>query len=327
MDEGGQGLVIAAAAGIASQPAAIVAPETSPRILPEGIGHPLGPHGNCHFRGFKGRREDSFTGKEMDISLRRLAAAKFRGEKSKRFSLPLGQNGYLAGLHAQEACYWGQEEGLEEEEKLGSRALLFDFPKYELGRQPANTKLSSNKTVRRVRVRGGNVKWRALRLDTGNYSWGSEAVTRRTRVLDVVYNASNNELVRTQTLVKSAIVQVDATAFKHWYLQHYGVEIGRKKKAPAASKKEATEVPEGEAAAEEAKKSNHVTRKLEKRQQGRTLDPHIEEQFGSGRLLACISSRPGQCGRADGYILEGKELEFYMKKIQRKKGKGAGAAA
>lgn len=60
------------------------------------------------------------------------------------------------------------------------------------------------------------------------------------------------------------------------------------------------QVPEGEAAAEEAKKSNHVTRKLEKRQQGRTLDPHIEEQFGAGRLLACISSRPGQCGRADG---------------------------
>ncbi|KAL6851427.1 hypothetical protein ACP4OV_020360 [Aristida adscensionis] len=195
--------------------------------------------------------------------------------------------------------------------------------KYELGRQPANTKLSSNKTVRRVRVRGGNVKWRALRLDTGNYSWGSEAVTRKTRILDVVYNASNNELVRTQTLVKSAIVQVDAAPFKQWYLTHYGVEIGRKKKA-AAAKKDA-EGQEVEAAAEETKKSNHVQRKLEKRQQGRTLDPHIEEQFGSGRLLACIASRPGQCGRADGYILEGKELEFYMKKLQRKKGKGAAA--
>nr|KJB81681.1 hypothetical protein B456_013G156600 [Gossypium raimondii] len=97
--------------------------------------------------------------------------------------------------------------------------------KYELGRQPANTKLSSNKTVRRIRVRGGNVKWRALRLDTGNYSWGSEAVTRKTRILDVVYNASNNELVRTQTLVKSAIVQVDAAPFKQWYLQHYGIDI------------------------------------------------------------------------------------------------------
>ncbi|GFZ01857.1 ribosomal protein S8e family protein [Actinidia rufa] len=194
---------------------------------------------------------------------------------------------------------------------------------YELGRQPANTKLSSNKTVRRIRVRGGNVKWRALRLDTGNFSWGSEAVTRKTRILDVVYNASNNELVRTQTLVKSAIIQVDAAPFKQWYLQHYGVDIGRKKKGP--TKKETAEEGEAAAAAEESKKSNHVIRKLEKRQQGRKLEPHIEEQFGAGRLLACVSSRPGQCGRADGYILEGKELEFYMKKIQRKKGKGAAA--
>ncbi|GMP65164.1 hypothetical protein CsSME_00026091 [Camellia sinensis var. sinensis] len=194
--------------------------------------------------------------------------------------------------------------------------------KYELGRQPANTKLSSNKTVRRIRVRGGNVKWRALRLDTGNFSWGSEAVTRKTRLLDVVYNASNNELVRTQTLVKSAIIQVDAAPFKQWYLQHYGVDIGRKRKTTAAAKKEGEE---GDVAAEETKKSNHIVRKLEKRQQERKLDPHVEEQFGSGRLLAAISSRPGQCGRADGYILEGKELEFYTKKIQRKKGKGAGA--
>ncbi|CAI0374001.1 unnamed protein product, partial [Linum tenue] len=196
--------------------------------------------------------------------------------------------------------------------------------RYELGRQPANTKLSSNKTVRRVRVRGGNVKWRALRLDTGNFSWGSEAVTRKTRLLDVVYNASNNELVRTQTLVKSAIVQVDAAPFKQWYLQHYGVDIGRKKKNPAAA---AAAKKEGEVmSVSEVKKSSHVTRKLEKRQQTRQLDSHIEEQFGGGRLLACISSRPGQCGRADGYILEGKELEFYMKKLQKKKGKGAGAA-
>ena len=35
----------------------------------------------------------------------------------------------------------------------------------------------------------------------------------------VVYNASNNELVRTQTLVKSAIVQVDAAPFKQWHSQ------------------------------------------------------------------------------------------------------------
>ena len=100
------------------------------------------------------------------------------------------------------------------------------------------TKLSSNKTVRKIRVRGGNLKFRALRLDTGNYSWGSEAATQKARILDVVYNASNNELVRTQTLVKSAIVQVDAAPFRQWYSQHYGVDIGRKKKV-VPGKKEA----------------------------------------------------------------------------------------
>ncbi|KAL2644954.1 hypothetical protein R1flu_012541 [Riccia fluitans] len=146
--------------------------------------------------------------------------------------------------------------------------------KYELGRQPAMTKLSSNKTVRRIRVRGGNFKFRALRLDTGNFSWGTEAVTRKTRILDVVYNASNNELVRTQTLLKNAIIQVDAAPFRQWYNQHYGVDIGKKKRPQPARR-----------------------------------------------------MRPGQCGRCDGYILEGKELEFYTKKIQKKKGKGAGAAA
>ena len=39
------------------------------------------------------------------------------------------------------------------------------------------------------------------------------------------------------------------------------------------------------------------------------IDPLLESQFAAGRLYASIASRPGQSGRADGYILEGKELE------------------
>ena len=79
--------------------------------------------------------------------------------------------------------------------------------KFELGRPPTNTKIGVKK-VSEVRTRGGNKKFRALRLESGNYAGGSEVCTRKTRVLDVVYNASNNELVRTKTLVKNAIVQV-----------------------------------------------------------------------------------------------------------------------
>eukprot|EP00877_Chromochloris_zofingiensis_P005815 jgi/Chrzof1/15234/Cz09g32130.t1 len=202
--------------------------------------------------------------------------------------------------------------------KIGFLEALLNmarFGRYELGRQAANTKLSSHVAVRKVRVRGGNQKFRALRLDTGNFSWGSEAITRKTRLLDVVYNASNNELVRTQTLVKNAIIQIDAAPFRQWYQQHYGVEIGRlDKKADDAAK----------AAPEEAKTtSNHVKRKMKERTRSRKLDPVLADQFTVGRVYACISSRPGQCGRCDGYILEGKELEFYVKKLQKKKAKAA----
>lgn len=46
--------------------------------------------------------------------------------------------------------------------------------------------------------------------------------------------------------------------------------------------------------AQEVAKSDHVQRKLAKRQATRTLDPLLDEQVASGRFLACISSRPGQ---------------------------------
>jgi ribosomal protein S8E len=59
--------------------------------------------------------------------------------------------------------------------------------------------------------------------------------TRKTRIVDVVYNASNNELVRTKTLVKNAIVLVDATPFRTWYEAHYGIPLGRKKGAKLVS--------------------------------------------------------------------------------------------
>ena len=36
----------------------------------------------------------------------------------------------------------------------------------------------TNNAVRKVRVRGGNTKFRALRLDAGNFSWGSEVRLR-----------------------------------------------------------------------------------------------------------------------------------------------------
>eukprot|EP01116_Phalansterium_solitarium_P004336 TRINITY_DN15322_c1_g1_i1.p1 TRINITY_DN15322_c1_g1~~TRINITY_DN15322_c1_g1_i1.p1 ORF type:complete len:231 (+),score=78.12 TRINITY_DN15322_c1_g1_i1:59-694(+) len=182
--------------------------------------------------------------------------------------------------------------------------------KFELARPAAATKLGA-KRVHVVRTRGGNQKFRALRLDAGNFSWGTEATTRKSRIINVVYNASNNEFTRTNTLVKNTIIQIDSTPFRQWYEAHYGVEIGKKK-----TKKD--EKAEGAA---EKKKSKHVLATLKGRQEDRELDKALEDQFVTGRLYACISSRPGQSGRADGYILEGQELAFYVRKLAKKSGK------
>merc|ERR1712167_59717 len=98
--------------------------------------------------------------------------------------------------------------------------------KYEMGRQPSNTKLGT-KRIHLIRCRGGNIKRRAIRLDHGNFSWGSENRSFSSRIIDVVYNASNNELVRTKTLFKNCIVQIDATPFKQYYLTQYNIVLGK----------------------------------------------------------------------------------------------------
>lgn len=161
-----------------------------------------------------------------------------------------------------------------------------------------------------VRTRGGNHKYRALRLDSGNFAWGSEGCTRKTRVIAVAYHPSNNELVRTNTLTKSAVIQVDAAPFRQWYEAHYGQPLGRRRQKAQAAKEGKVE--------EDVKKSNAV----EKKQAARfaaagKVEPAVEKQFEAGRLYAVVSSRPGQSGRCDGYILEGEELAFYQRKLHK----------
>jgi len=186
----------------------------------------------------------------------------------------------------------------------GRRNIHQKKRKFEMGRPAAHTKMGA-KRVHVVRARGGNLKLRAMRLESGNFAWGSETCTRKVRILDVVYNSSNNELVRTKTLVKGAIVQVDAAPFRQWYEQHYAAILGKKKK-------------DAEAAAA-VKQSKHVKAVIAGRNKDHVLDPHLKEHFAAGRLYAALSSRPGQSGRADGYILEGKELDFYLRKLTKKK--------
>merc|ERR1711953_421215 len=180
-----------------------------------------------------------------------------------------------------------------------------------MGRPSSMTKLAPHR-VHHVRTRGGNLKYRALRLDQGNSSWATEAVSRKVRVIDVVYNASNNELVRTKTLVKGAIVTIDSTPFRQWYESHYAKALGRKKNA---------KLTEEEEQAINGTRSASAQKKIDARRKEAEVAAALVEQFGQGRLLARTASRPGQVGPCDGYILEGKELDFYVRKLKAKKAK------
>uniref|UniRef100_A0A2K5D7A2 40S ribosomal protein S8 n=1 Tax=Aotus nancymaae TaxID=37293 RepID=A0A2K5D7A2_AOTNA len=136
----------------------------------------------------------------------------------------------------------------------GKRKPYHKKQKYELGSPAANTNIGS-RHIHTVCVRGGNKKYCALRPDVGNFSWDSEYCTQKTRIIDVVYNASNNELVFTKTLVKNCI----------WYKSHYALPLGRKK-----------------------------GKKYDKRKKNAKISSLLEEQFQQGKVLVCITSRRGQ---------------------------------
>jgi len=315
----------------------------------------------------------------------------------------------------------------------GKRKEIRSKRKFEIGRQPAMTKLGERR-VHTVRGHGGIVKFKALKLDHGNYSWPGEAISRKTRIIGVVYNPTNAEFVRTNTIVKGSIIQIDATPFKNWYQKHYGVLVGKEvpfvkpkkvkklkrgekhkkekktekkttEKKPTSSEKKGTEKKGTEKKGTEKReqkrkeqkrkeqkrkepKRKHLKRKEQKRKHlkrkelkrkhlkrkeqlkrsqqkrnqqkknqkkrnqpkrkekekkrppsakhspssamkkkwrlrntTRVLEPAISEQFDKGRLYAKITTSPGQTGTADGYILEGEELAFYIKKMALKKKK------
>lgn len=145
-----------------------------------------------------------------------------------------------------------------------------------------------------------------MRIESGNFSWGSEGIARKVRVIVVAFHPSNNELVRTNTLTRSAVVQIDAAPFRTWYEAHYGTTIGRKRPGQKGD------------AVEDKKVSKSVTDKREERlKKSGKIESALERQFEAGRLFAVISSRPGQSGRVDGYVLEGDELAFYQRAIRK----------
>ncbi|XP_054949367.1 small ribosomal subunit protein eS8-like [Pan paniscus] len=218
----------------------------------------------------------------------------------------------MGPLSSQRRVMGISQDNWHKHHKTGSKRKPYDKKrKYELGHLAANTKIGPHH-IHTVRVRGGNNKYGALRRDMGNFSWGSECCTRKTRITDVVYDASNSKLVRTKTLVENCFVLTDSTPYHQWYESHYALPLGCKKGAKLTPEEEKTL---------NKKRSKKIQKKYDEREKNAKISHLLGEQFQQGKLLACIASRLGQCGQAHGYVPEGKELEFCLRKIKARKGK------
>lgn len=70
------------------------------------------------------------------------------------------------------------------------------------------TKLGSTR-VRVIRVRGGNLKHRALRLDTGNFSWGTEGDLSPHQL--IVFTSLTTSMLSRQLLQENLVLSMLST--------------------------------------------------------------------------------------------------------------------
>lgn len=108
---------------------------------------------------------------------------------------------------------WGQEKALSEEANIWAGPTCCQ---QEIGTHWIYTVGSARRQQ----------KYSVFRLDVGNFFWGSKSSTCKIRIIDVVYNTSNNELVHTKALVKNCIMLIDSTWDGQWYESHPGPQDG-----------------------------------------------------------------------------------------------------
>ncbi|MCK5159401.1 MAG: 30S ribosomal protein S8e [Candidatus Heimdallarchaeota archaeon] len=100
-------------------------------------------------------------------------------------------------------------QGLSRRTKSGARLKKHhEKRKAELGRPEAQTIIGEPR-VREVRTRGGNHKYRALRLDYCNLSDPNTGKAEKVRILDVESNPANKEYTRRKVMTKGALIRTE----------------------------------------------------------------------------------------------------------------------
>eukprot|EP00794_Sanderia_malayensis_P011941 gene11941-13177_t len=176
----------------------------------------------------------------------------------------------------------------------GTGLLLKKKSEWRLHRRPCNTKLrpDQDEWIQERKAYGGRKKSiNDLKLP---FLPGLEL---EVPILDVVHSDTNKNHIMKKIMTKGSIIQIDGTEFSNRLLE-----------ATAESREESSNELAINSEAESEQKS------------ASRIDDNLQTLMKNRKLFAKITTRPGQDGLCNGYVLEGPELEVIMNKLLIKDG-------
>lgn len=153
---------------------------------------------------------------------------------------------------------------------------------WRVDRRPADTRLSAEDVVEQRKAFGGYKKWKAVNISKGKYVLESQGIEKCLPILDVLYSAAGKKYSKEKIMVKGAYILVDASDVKD--------DLNIDSLLDASKESDVSDVEE-------------------------TVKANVIELLNSKKLIARITSRPGQVGNCNGVIVEGKELIDMMSKV------------
>ena len=143
-------------------------------------------------------------------------------------------------------------------------------------RPPANTMLGVENITEIRKAYGGFKKWKAVTVKSGKYGLPSQNINSQELLIEDVVHSDTGLQARENKIIT-----------KHTYII---VDV--------KSLKDQINIEQL------SSNSSQLTR------------AHIKELFDLGKLYAKVTSKPGQVGVCDGYIIEGVELDSLVNKLQ-----------
>ncbi|XP_032233325.2 40S ribosomal protein S8-B [Nematostella vectensis] len=147
-------------------------------------------------------------------------------------------------------------------------------------RRPADTRINQElpEKIKERKAYGGHTKIKALRVNKGVYTLKSQGVEVEAPILSVMHSFANKEHIERNVIVKGSIVQVDNKPFEDWFQEYQQIN------------------------------DNSA---LENKG-----DTNSYSWLKTAPIYAKVTSRPGQEGDCNGYILEGEELNSLIRELQ-----------